>query len=1104
MSLQFIYGRAGTGKSNYCFQEIEENINTQNKIYIITPEQFSYMAEKKLLEAIRKQAVINAEVLTFNRMADRINAEVGGKNEKQITKSSKAMLVFSALKENKQDFTFLGNSNENLELAIKGITEFKKHGVTLENIEQNIENIEDINLKLKLQDMKKIYLEYENKIQNEYIDEDDKLTQLAKNLEKSQMFDNSYIYIDEFAGFTHQEYEILRKLMNKAKKITITSCIDPEKVFTNINLETSIFSPNKKVIDKIIKIAEDEKIKIENPVILENTHRFKNEELKHLEENIYANSYKKYSKNPKNIKLFLAANPYSEIEYVAKQIIKLVRDEGYKYSDISIITKNIESIESIAKAVFNKYGIPIYIDGKDELSQNIGVKYVLAILEIFSKNWSMETVLSYIKLGFCDIEKQEIYKIENYIKKWGIRGLKKYKEDWKLGENEEELKQINIIRKKVVEPLIKFREKLSHQNTAQEISKEIYKFIEENDFYNKLNEKISVLEKNKELRLASDYKLSVENLISVLDEIVAFFKDEKITFEKYSEILKTGLNYRELGSIPQKIEQVVLGDVDRSRTHKVRAVFILGMNDGVFPSINKNEGFFNDKDREILKGLGLELAKGTLEMLFDEEFNIYKALTTAEEKLFLSYASSDKDGASLRSSAIITKIKKMFPELKEESDVVKKYTEVSSPKSTFDELLYNLREYKNGEEIDPIWFEVYKWYYEQEEWKDKLSGALKGLEYTNKAETISQDNIEKLYGKKLKTSISKLEQYKECPFSFHLKYGLKLKEADEFKLKSIDTGSFMHDVVDAFFEEVKQEDLKSLNKEEIKSIVYDIIEQKLNLKKNAIFTSSPKFIVLTNRLKKVIAESIYYIVYQMQNSDFNVLGNEVEFSKTIDNIEIVGKIDRIDVAESEEGSFIRIIDYKSSTKSLDLNKMVTGLQIQLLTYVDIMSEKTNKEPVGMLYFNLIEPIISKNRNLSDEEIEEEIRKAFRMKGLILSDIRVIKMMDNELETGASKIIPVTLDKSGNVSQTRSSILTKEEFTSLQKKIRKLIKQIADEILSGRIEIKPTYNPKQKKSACEYCPYKTICGFNPKKNVYEYIPNKTKDEIFEELHKEDMQ
>ena len=425
MSIQFVLGRAGTGKSNYCYEEIKRNIDKQSKTYIITPEQFSYMAEKKLLEIIGRQAVINAEVLTFNRMADRIEAEFGGKTEKQITKSSKAMLIQSILKENKQNFTFLGNSNENLSLAIKGITEFKKHGVTTEALVQNIEKIEDIHLKLKLQDMQKIYTEYENKIQNQYIDEDDKLTKLANQLEQSEEFTNSYIYIDEFAGFTHQEYEIIRSLMRKTKKITITSCIDPKE----INLETSIFYPNQKVIDKITKIAEEEKIEIEKPVILENTHRFKNEELEHLEGNIYENRYAKFTKKPENINLFLAANPYSEIEYTAKQIVKLVRDEGYKYSDISIITKNVENISSIAKAVFGKYGIPIYIDRKEELSQNIAIKYILEILEIFAKNWTQEPVLGYIKLGFCDIEKEDIYKIENYIKKWGIKGSKKYKEE---------------------------------------------------------------------------------------------------------------------------------------------------------------------------------------------------------------------------------------------------------------------------------------------------------------------------------------------------------------------------------------------------------------------------------------------------------------------------------------------------------------------------------------------------------------------------------------------------------------------------------------------------------------------------------------------------
>ena len=243
-------------------------------------------------------------------------------------------------------------------------------------------------------------------------------------------------------------------------------------------------------------------------------------------------------------------------------------------------------------------------------------------------------------------------------------------------------------------------------------------------------------------------------------------------------------------------------------------------------------------------------------------------------------------------------------------------------------------------------------------------------------------------------------------------------------------------------------------------------------------------------------------MYQLQNSNFEILGNEVEFSEKQDNIEIVGKIDRLDSAQNEDGKYIRIIDYKSSNKNLDLNKMVTGLQKQLLTYIDVMAKKTNKEPVGMLYFNLIDPIVSKNQNLSDEEIEEEIRKAFKMKGLILSDIKVIKMMDKTLDSGASNIIPVTLDKSGNISNLRSSVITKEEFTLLQNKIRRLIKQISKEILSGRIEIKPTYSGKEKKSACEYCPYKIICGFNSKENSYSYIPNKTKDEIFENLKKED--
>ena len=940
MSLQMVYGRAGTGKTGYCFKEIKNSINLADKIYLITPEQFSYMQEKRLLSSLETNAVLNAEVITFNRMIDRIKVEVGGIPQDLLTKSSKAMVINSIMQKNKDKFTFLGKSDENIELVLKTITEFKRHNVKIEDLENNINETEDINLKLKLTDMTFIYKCFEDFKAKKYIDDDDRLTILSKLIEKSTMFDNSLVFIDEFAGFTNQEYEIIKQIIKKATKTVITSCVD----FKN---KTEIFDPNKQVIDKILNIANEVSVKVEEPIVLEKAERFKNNELKHLEQNIYQNIYQKYNETPIYIKLFLASNPYTEIEHVAKEIIKLARDENYKFNEISVITKNIDSICSIAKAVFAKYEIPIYIDEKDELSQSIAAEYILGILNIFAKNWGTEAVLNYVKFGFLNLEKEEIYQLENYTKKWGIRGNKWYKEDWKYGDNLEELNQI---RKQIVEPLLKFKETLSKQKTVKDICQAIYVFLEENNFYNKLNEKISVLENNNELKIASNYKQSVENLISVLDEMVELFADKKISFENFLNLFKTGLQYRELGSIPQTIDQVTLGDIDRSRTHKVRACFIIGVNDGIFPSINKNEGFFNDNDRLVLKELGTELAKGTTEMLYDEEFNIYKALTTAEEKLFLSYNSQDIDGAALRSSVIITKIKKIFPKLTEESDVVTNQTEVTVPQSTFNELLYNLRKYKDGEQINKIWFDVYNWYSQNDEWKNKLQEALKGIFYTNKTEDLNEDNLEKLYGKTLKTSISKLEKYQECPFSFHLKYGLNLKEKEEFQIKSIDTGSFMHDIIDTFFEEVKEEDIKTLTKNSITEQVNNIIEEKLELKQNALFLSSPKFIVLTNRLKKVVSDSIYYIVYQMQNSSFKILGNEVEFSERIDNVEITGKIDRLDSAKDENGEYIRIIDYKSSNKTLDLNKMVTGLQIQLLTYADAMAKHTKKEPVRNALF----------------------------------------------------------------------------------------------------------------------------------------------------------
>lgn len=1084
MGLRFIYGKAGTGKTTFCFNEIKNNIKNQEKIYIITPEQFSYSAERRLLEGLNEQASITAEVINFNRIASRVFTEVGGLNNILISKSSKAMLIYYILEKEKRNLKFLANSNDNIELMVKEITELKKHNITIQKLEEGIDQISNPQLKEKLEDIKIIYKTYENYMQNKFIDEEDILTKLYSKLPESKMFDNSIVYIDEFSGFTKQEYNIVTEILKKAKQVNITICTDGLE--DNTEKENDIFYFNKIFKKLLTNCAQNVDKKQEKSIFLEKKHRFKNQELKHLEENIYSKKIVKYKSNNENIKIFLANNPYTELEYVAQEITKLTKESGYRYNDIAIITKDVEATNNIAKAIFSKYNIPLFIDKKSEITENLSVKYILSILEIFSSNWKTENVINYIKSGFVDIEQNDIYIIEKYCQKMGINRSKWYKTKWR---------QYEDLQQKIVQPLLTLKKDLSEGKTAKNISEKIYKYLIKTNFQEKLNEKIKKLEKIGETSIANEYRASTDIIIEVLDEIVNFFQDEKISIEKYKELLKIGLKNKELGKIPQNLDQVILGDIDRTRSHKIKVAFIIGMNDGIFPSINRNEGFLNDKDRDKLKENNLEIAKGTTDNLYEEQFNIYKALTTAEEKLYLSYTSSNRDGAALRPSVIISKIKKIFPQIREESDIITTKTMITTQEATFQELLKNIRKFKNGEKIDDIWIDVYNWYNTNQLWKDKLSHSIDGLKYTNKAEKISKENIEKLYGKLLKTSVSRLEQYRKCPFSFHLKYGLNIKEEDEYKLNSIDTGSFMHSVIDTFFERIPD---INIEEEEIEKIIEEIINEKLKLDDNYIFSSSPKFIVLTNRLKKTIKESIKNIVYQIKSSDFKVAGHEVEFTKKQDNIEIFGKIDRIDIGKNEDGEYIRIIDYKSSEYNINLNQVIAGRQLQLMTYMDIISEKQHKEPAGILYFNLIEPIIQNSKNLSDEEIEKRIRKSFRMNGLILADIKVAKMMDKTLEKGYSDILPVFVDKDGNISKSRSNIVTKEDFSNLQKAIRRIIKQISQEILKGKIDIQPMYDKNKKTSSCDYCSYKTICAFNPNINKYEYIQNKPKELILEEI------
>ena len=1116
MGLRIIYGKLGSGKSQFCFSEIAKLIDKKESIFIITPEQFSFTAERKLMEAVNKNAVINAEVITLTRMAYRVLSDISGEIKQSLSKCGKAMLVYSILNKYKKELEFLGKSDENIDLVIRTITEFKKHGITINNLKDEVEKTQDAYLKTKLSDMILLYENFENKIVDNYIDDTDLLTMLAKHLDEVEFIKNSIIYIDEFAGFTHQEYEIIKGLIKHAKQVNITICVD--NLNPAINPDTDIYYSNKITLYKLIDLVNENNFKLEEPVFLKDQYRFKTKELKHLANNIYEIQSTKYEENVENIQLFLAKNPYSEIENIAKEIKKLVRDKKIRYKDISIITKNIDTYASLVRAIFKQYEIPVFIDEKRDLNQNIIIQYVLSILEILVKNFSSESVFSYIKLGFCEIDEDEIFKLENYCNKWGIK-QNKWKKDFNIEAEDkskkQEVERLNELRKQIIMPLIELKESIKKEKTAINITKSLYEFIQNQKIEEKVISRISKLEEEKNIDLANEYKSSYQVLIEILDEIVLIFNEEKISLDNYSKILKIGLKNSGLGKIPGTQDQVTFGDVNRSRSHKVQNIFIIGLNDGSFPSINKDEGFFNDLDREELKQDGIELAKGTLEQLYEDNFNIYKAFTTAENQLYLSYVSTDSESKSLRPSMLINKIKKMFPKLIEKSDVINKKYDLFNKEVTYEELIENIDKIRSGESIDKIWYEIYNYYKSQNEWKEKLFEDLEGLKYSNLPNQIKKANIDKLYGNKLNTSVSQLERYRSCPFSYYLQYGLKLKEKEELKIQSFNTGSFMHETIDEFFEYVREEQilLTQIEEEQIKEIVSQIIDKNLNLSKNYIFTATAKYKVLVKRLKRIVSKALKYIIETLIYSDFDIEGTEIEFNKKgkyppivleLNNgkkVEITGKIDRIDTADSDDGKYLRIIDYKSSSKNIDLNEVYAGLQIQLLTYTDAICKAEDIMPAGVFYFSLLEQMIKADKKVSDEEIENMIRKNFRMKGLILADVKIIKMNDNTLKTGSSKIVPAAITQSGTVNEKWTNGVNKEQFKILQDYIDKTIKDISKEILSGKIDLKP-YN-KKGKTPCEYCSYKSICGFNTKQNgnQYNYIDKKSKDDLIKMMKQE---
>ncbi|WP_102401057.1 helicase-exonuclease AddAB subunit AddB [Haloimpatiens massiliensis] len=1143
MSLRFIYGRSGSGKSYFCTESIKNSLSkgVNNKIILLVPEQFSFQAEKNLIQKVGATGLLNVEVLSFKRLAHRVFSEVGGLIHKNMDDSGKCMLIYKIMMDTKDELKVFNTAAKQQGFATviaDLITEFKNYNVTPQALIETSNSIEeDQFLAKKIRDIGIIYDKFVKVINKGYIDPEDYLTILYNKIDYYEPIKNSEIWIDEFNYFTPQQYKIIEKFLKLAKRVNITLCMNTSK---NKGMDGGIFNLTEKTEKKLIDIAMNNNISLDKPVELwkKPYPRFKDsKEISYLESNFFNYNCTPYKGHTKDIKILKSANLYSEVENVAKDIIKLCRDKGFRFKDIAVVSRDLAIYENTVKAIFSEYEIPNFIDRKKDIDDNPLIILIKASIEIFTKNWSYQSIFRYLKTGLLDIDEEDIFLLENYVLACGIKGKNKWTGDKKWEnfisynfekeiedeEKEKMLQRINEIRYKVAEPLLELWKNIHGRHKAVHICTSAFNFLCSIGVPEKIESWVDKFKEDGNQQLSREYS-SIWNLVmELLDEVVEVVGEEEVTLEEFIDIITIGFSHNKMGLIPPALDQVLVSSIDRIKSHNIKALYIIGVNDGIFPKGNWEEGVFTDLDRITLRNSGIELASDTKTKALEEQFLIYSSLTIASDYLRISYPIADHEGKALRPSMIISRLKRVYSRIEEqweEMDEAKVALEnIYRKVPTFNKLITLMRRDNSLSTVDPVWKQVHLWYKNNRQWRETYKRVISGFEYDNQMKKLNSDSVQKLYGKNIRLSVSRLERYVECPFAYYIQYGLKAKERKIFKLSSPDIGTFMHKVIDDFSETVRKNQLHwgDLSKEWCEKNIDISIDKIINDTSGSILNSSARYRYLMERLKKVLLRAIWLIVTHMKQSGFQPLGYEMIFGEDGDfppieislsngeKVNLIGRIDRVDKLVGEEGVFYRIIDYKSGNKDFKLSDVYYGLQIQLITYLDAIIKAGNGEngipslPAGVLYFKLQDPIIKGNKNLTEEEIEKAIMKELKMKGLILKDTEIVKEMDRDIE-GISLIIPAEIKKDGNLSS-RSSTATKEQFEELREHVRNNLVKSCEQMLDGDIGIKP-YRKKES-VPCKYCIFSSICQFDDsiESNKYNSIKELKDHEVWEKLDEE---
>lgn len=1123
MSLQFVFGNSGSGKSTYLYEQIlaEAGKNPEKNYLIIVPEQFTMSTQQELVRLQPAHVIMNVDVLSFARLAYRVFDELGQENLMVLEETGKNLVLRKIAQERTGELKVLnGNMNKMGYISeVKSlISEFSQYNITPDVLQEFL-SCKDMSetLRMKLTDVLTLYQGFRAFLEGKFITSEEILTLLCEVAEESAIIRDSVIVFDEFTGFTPVQNKLLEKLLTISKKIMVSVTMDYREDFYHSRGNHELFAMSKKTVQMLLTMADRLHITVEDPVVLKKGWRFiknncqeSNEAksaLYFMEQNLFRPWSRKWQEETEEIKLSLHRNPKDELLYAANEIAALVRKKKYHYADIAVVTGDVSLYANYVPEVFEKYGIPFFIDQTKNILYHPLVEFVRAALEVVESGFSYESVFRFLRCGLCDCSEEEIDLLENYVLARGIRGAKKWKSVWTFVKNGEtdELPELNAVRERVVEVLFPLYQTFSKPHTTvKQAAVSLFDLIKTLEIERRMKEKETAYEQAGAFAKAKEYGQIYRIFVDLLDKVVALLGEEEITVSEFADIMDAGFDAAKVAVIPPGRDKVTIGDIERTRLQHVKILFFVGVNDGVVPKSENRGGIISQFEREMLENLQLELAPGARERVFIQKFYLYLNMTKPSDMLYLTLSKVNAEGKALRPSYLVGTIQKLFPQLKlVEIPQLRQSEQIVTPESGMEFFLQGLQEKEAlPAEEAAFWNALANWYFKDERFCKEVHTLLDAAYDCYSEEPVSHAVTKALYGTTLENSVTRLERFASCAFAHYLQYGLNLKERELLQFASVDMGNIYHEVLEQFAKQVEKSEYSwfDIPEEVAERFVEQAMEDTIAGYEGAAAFENAKNRYLLSRMKHTLYCTVWALLRQVKKGKFVPSDFEVSFSGYSDfnairfqlseeeRMHLRGRIDRVDTYEEKDKVYVRIIDYKSGNTSFSLLNLYHGLQLQLVVYMNAAMELVGKkypvkqvEPAGIFYYHVKHPMVEGIGTESDEEIRSALLEQLKLNGLVNETPEVYQAMDREL-SGSSTVIPVGLKADGSLKAT-SKVATPEEFAVISRYVNEKITETGKHIFAGDVAINPYQLEKQ--SGCDYCPYHAVCGFDERLPGYHY-------------------